>query len=124
MRKQEDGKDGAVNIASEVIVTYISEAVLGTPGVADLSPLVADTISHTILGKDSRFKGIKFSESEHGLTIEVYVIIRFGEWIPDVAWNIQQNVKNSLKSVMDVEINAVNIHVQGVARAETGEVAV
>jgi uncharacterized alkaline shock family protein YloU len=42
--------------------------------------------------------------------------VRYGERIPDVAWNVQQNVKNALEGVMDIAIENINIHVQGVRR--------
>ncbi|MDR3072791.1 MAG: Asp23/Gls24 family envelope stress response protein [Clostridiales Family XIII bacterium] len=103
-------------IATDVLALYVSNAVLATEGVFDLSPLIADTITHTIWGKESRFKGIKFADGDKGVIIDIFVVLTFGQWIPDVAWNIQQNVKSALLDEMEIDIESINIHVQGVAR--------
>jgi uncharacterized alkaline shock family protein YloU len=105
---------GAVKIASDVIVAYVNDAVLGTPGVVDFSGGLSDTISQTILGKDSKYKGIKIDDDDGVYSIDVYVIVEYGALIPETAWNIQKNVKTKLESVMSLEIDNVNIHVQGV----------
>jgi uncharacterized alkaline shock family protein YloU len=110
------GDIGGVFVSPEVIVTYISGAVTETPGVADLAGNISDTITKKILGNESKFKGIKIDGGENGYTIDIYVIVRFGERIPDVAWNVQKNVKAALDGVMDIVIENINIHVQGVRR--------
>jgi uncharacterized alkaline shock family protein YloU len=117
------GDIGGVFVSPEVIVTYISGAVTETPGVAELAGNISDTITKKILGNESKFKGIKIDGGENGYTIDIYVIVRFGERIPDVAWNVQKNVKAALDGVMDIVIENINIHVQGVRR-DDGEDAV
>jgi uncharacterized alkaline shock family protein YloU len=107
---------GGVFVSPEVIVTYISEAVTETPGVAGLAGNISDTITKKILGNESKFKGIKIDGGEYGYTIDIYIIVKYGERIPDVAWNVQKNVKAALDGVMDIIIENINIHVQGVRR--------
>jgi uncharacterized alkaline shock family protein YloU len=123
--KNNDGEFGSVKIATDVILTYISSAVLGTQGVADFSGGLSDTISQTVFGKENRGRGIKLTDGEKGLFIDIYVIIKYGERIPETAWNIQQNVKAALEKIMNVDIESINIHVQGVspenASLSTGE---
>jgi uncharacterized alkaline shock family protein YloU len=107
---------GTVKIANDVIVAYVCDAVLNTPGVIDFSGGLSDTISQTILGKESKYKGLKIDESEGVYNIDIYVIVGYGVRIPDIAWNIQKNVKSKLEDVMEIEISNVNIHVQGVQK--------
>ncbi|MDR1293149.1 MAG: Asp23/Gls24 family envelope stress response protein [Clostridiales Family XIII bacterium] len=119
--KKNEAKDiGGVFVAPEVIVMYISGAVTETPGVADLAGNISDTITKKILGNESKFKGIKIDGGEFGYTIDIYLIVNYGERIPDVAWNVQKNVKAALDSVMDITIENINIHVQGI-RKESDE---
>jgi uncharacterized alkaline shock family protein YloU len=107
---------GGVFVSPDVIVTYISQAVTETPGVAELAGNISDTISKKVFGKESEFKGIKIDGGENGYTIDIFIVVNYGERIPDVAWNVQQNVKSSLDSVMDIAVENINIHVQGVRR--------
>jgi uncharacterized alkaline shock family protein YloU len=119
-KKNESGDIGGVFVAPEVIVTYISGAVTETPGVAALAGNISDTITKKILGNESKFKGIKIDGGEFGYTIDIFIIVNYGERIPDVAWNVQKNVKASLDGVMDIIVENINIHVQGV-RKESDE---
>jgi uncharacterized alkaline shock family protein YloU len=113
---------GGVFVSPDVIVTYISQAVTETPGVAELAGNISDTISKKVFGKESEFKGIKIDGGENGYTIDIFIVVNYGERIPDVAWNVQQNVKSALDSVMDIAVENINIHVQGVRRdGDAGE---
>jgi uncharacterized alkaline shock family protein YloU len=119
-----ENKDiGGVFVSPDVIVTYISQAVAETPGVAELAGNISDTITKKILGKENEFKGIKIDGGENGYTVDIYIIVYFGERIPDVAWNVQKNVKASLDNVMDITVENINIHVQGVTKEESGTAA-
>jgi uncharacterized alkaline shock family protein YloU len=117
----EKGDIGGVFVAPEVIVMYISGAVTETPGVAELAGNISDTITKKILGNESKFKGIKIDGGELGYTIDIYIIVKYGERIPDVAWNVQKNVKAALDRVMDIAIENINIHVQGVRPGDGAE---
>jgi uncharacterized alkaline shock family protein YloU len=112
---------GGVFVSPEVIVMYISGAVNETEGVAELAGNISDTITKKILGNESKFKGIKIDGGENGYTIDIYIIVKYGERIPDVAWNVQKNVKAALDSVMDIVVENINIHVQGVRKDDAAD---
>jgi uncharacterized alkaline shock family protein YloU len=97
----------------------VTDATLGTDGVYEFSGNLGDTLSRNFLGKESRYKGVKIDDNEKGYCIDLYVIVEYGIKIPEVAWNIQRNVKSRLEEVMDIEIENINIHVQGVHRGES-----
>ena len=112
---------GSLKIAPDVIVAYVTEAVLNTPGVFDFSGNFGDTLSKNLLGIESKFKGIKIDDNEKGCFIDLYVIVDYGIKIPEVAWNIQKNVKNCLEDVMDLNVEDINIHIQGVNKPDGTE---
>jgi uncharacterized alkaline shock family protein YloU len=109
---------GSVRVSTDVIFTYVSSAVLKTPGVVGFSGSISDALSKNILGRENKYKGVKIDSGDGGYTIDIFVVVRFGARIPDTAWNIQKNVKSMLESVMDIDIAGVNITVQGVSRSE------
>ena len=47
-------------------------------------------------------------------TIDLYVIVKYGYRIPDLAWKIQEKVKDTVESLTSISVPVVNIHVQGV----------
>ena len=44
----------------------------------------------------------------------MYVIVRYGVKIPDVAFSIQNAVKGSVETMTGLTVKSVNINVQGV----------
>lgn len=109
-----DFEKGQMTISDDVIATYVSESVLKTDGVSDLYAGFSDTLSKNILGKDSKYKGLKITNSSEGYGIDIFIIVEYGVRIPEIAWNVQQNVITELESVMAIIIKDVNIHIQGV----------
>jgi uncharacterized alkaline shock family protein YloU len=114
MSSNQDEKIGLVKISDDVIAICVVNAVLKTNGVSDFSPVFADNFSKNIFGKDPIFKGIKVAQGEHGITVDIYVIVEYGVKIPAVAWDIQENVKKEIVDMTEATVKAVNIHVQGV----------
>ena len=51
--------------------------------------------------------------------MDLYIIVKFGVRIPDVALNVQEKVKNAIESMTGLSVVEVNVHVQGVGFPET-----
>ena len=101
-------------ISEEIIRRTAAKAALGVPGVSRLS--YTDNLTKMLYGKDSAGTGVKISSSDDEVTIDIFVIVDFGVKIPQVAWEIQNAVKSSVRDMTKIVPNAVNIHVQGVSR--------
>jgi len=114
LSSEHDEKTGTVKISDEVIAICAVNAVQRTQGVSDLSPVFSDNFSKNILGKEPLYKGIKISQNEEGISIDIFVVVDYGVKIPAVAWDIQDNVKKEVEEMTDSQVKAVNIHVQGV----------
>lgn len=103
-----------IKISDEVIAVCAVNATLKTEGVANLAGGFSNALSKNFLGKELMSKGIKVSQSEEGVEIDVHIIVKYHVKIPAVAWDIQENVKNEIQSMTGLTVKAVNIHVQGV----------
>ena len=71
-------------------------------------------VSRNFLGKELLAKGIKVSQTDEGVEVDVYITVKYHAKIPAVAWDIQENVKKEIQSMTELDVTAVNIHVQGV----------
>ncbi len=114
----DDKELGSVKISDEVMAVCAINATLRTPGVAGLTGGLTDSISETILGKEPLSKGIKVNQTEEGIILDVYVIVKYGVKIPVVAWDIQTNVKDEVETMTSRPVLTVNIHVQEVEPPE------
>ncbi len=101
-------------ISDDILAVCATNAVLRTEGVAGLAGGLQNTITRTIKGRDSVSKGIKVSQTEEGVILDVYVLAWYGVKIPAMAWDIQTNVKQELETMTERPVLEVNIHVQGV----------
>ncbi|MEE1037690.1 MAG: Asp23/Gls24 family envelope stress response protein [Eubacterium sp.] len=106
------------NISDTVIAVCAINATLRTKGVVSMTGGFTDTLSENILGKELLSKGVKVDQDDNGIILDVYVVIKYGSKIPQVAWDIQENVKNEVETMTDKKVAAVNIHVQKIQLAE------
>jgi len=103
-----------IKISDEVIAVCAVNATLKTDGVASLAGGLTNTLSKNLLGKELMSKGVKVSQTEDGVQIDVHIIVKYHVKIPAVAWDIQEKVKNEVQSMTGHRATAVNIHVEGV----------
>lgn len=104
---------GTVKISEEVVAIIAGIAATDVPGVAGMSGGIAGGIAE-ILGRKNLSKGVKVEVGEKEAAIDLYIIVEFGARIPEVAWDIQDKVKNDVQNMTGLNVVEVNIHVQGV----------
>ncbi len=109
-----DEKTKENRITEESFLQCVGKAVNETRGVHSLGERMGDSLYHGFTGRKSLRKGIKVAKGGKGLIIDIFVVVEYGVHIPDVAFNIQTNVKHALKEEFDLKIEAINIQVQGV----------
>ncbi len=106
--------DSSVVISEDVVSVIAGIAVSEVPGVVDTAGGFAGGISEVLSGKKKLSKGIKVEVGEKETKIDVNIIVEYGTRIPDVAFEIQNRVKKSVKEMTGLDVLEVNVHVQGV----------
>jgi len=97
MNNDNEEKLGAVKISDDVIAICALDSARDVPGFRSFVR-----------------KGIKISQLEDGILIDLYILVDFGFKIPEVAWNLQNKVKKDIEDSFELIIKSINIHVQGV----------
>lgn len=113
----ETTNDTSLQISDEVVAIIAGIAANEVKGVAGMSGGLVGGITE-MLGKKNFAKGIKVEVGDKVATIEIYIIVEYGVRIPDVAWEIQNKVKQSVEEMTGLNVLKVNIHVQGVKIGE------
>ncbi len=103
-------------VSDNLIATLASNAVLATKGVARLSQPAAINLRE----RDPGVKGVRLIRKGRSVIIDLYLDVAYGAKIPEVAWQVQENVKTAV-SVTEAEIVKININVQGVSFPEDWE---
>ncbi len=104
-----------IKIADDVIAVIAGVAVAEVPGVAEMSGGFAGGISEVLSGKKNLSKGIKVESGEKETKIDVNIIVEYVTRIPDVAFEIQNKVKNAVENMTGLKVVEINVHVQGVS---------
>ena len=106
-------KYGNVKIADDVVAVIAEIAAREVQGVHSMSGGIADSITE-ILGKKNLSKGVKVEVGEKETALDLYIIVDYGVKIPDVSWQVQENVKKAVETMTGLTVVEVNIHIQGV----------
>ena len=103
----------SVKISSDAVAMYVGIAISEIQGVYGMSGALAG-ITEAISGKKNYTKGVKVDIDEKTVKIDVNIIVEYGARIPDVAFEIQTNVKKSVETMTGLKVSEVNVNVQGV----------
>lgn len=107
---------GDRSISRSFIARYAAEAALRTEGVASLEAGSLSIIKEQFGGRNEG-KGVLVNyadEHNSSVNISIYPIVYFGFVVPEVASNIQENVKKDIEQYTDLEVLSVDIHVKGI----------
>lgn len=107
-------ENDTIKISDDVVAVIAGVAVSEVPGVAGMAGGFAGGISEVFSGKKNLAKGIKVEIDEKDAKIDVNIIVEYGSRIPDVAFEIQTRVKKAVESMTGLNVEEVNVHVQGV----------
>ena len=102
---------GNIHIAEEVLAAVAAAAAMEVKGV---SALAAGTDIAELLGKKNQAKGVRIQVEEEKVSVELSVMMTYGNTIPEVGKAVQENVKSTMESVTGLEIAAVNVSVAGI----------
>lgn len=111
---------GMVQISSDVVSTIAGLAATEVEGIADMSGGITSGVVQ-LLGRKDLSKGVKVTVGEKDATIDIFVVVKYGVRIPEIALDIQKKVKEAVENMTGLKVNAVNIHVQGVKIPEEEE---
>ena len=104
---------GTVRINNEVVAVIAGMAATEIPGVTCMNEGIVGGITE-IFGKKGADKGVKVEIGEKEVTITLAIVVKYGVQIPEVALQIQQNVKKQVEKMSGLSISKVNINVGGI----------
>lgn len=112
---QETEKADTVKIAPDVIATIAGIATQEIKGVCGMCNTFAGGLAEKLGAKKNPAKGIKVEIKENSVLIDLYIIVEFGIRIPELAWEIQESVKNSVETMTGLSVDKVNVHIDGIS---------
>lgn len=105
---------GNIVIDNEVIAQYAGTVAVECFGIVGMAWISMKEGFVRLLKMDSITKGISVSIKNNKLTLEFHVIVAYGVSIIAVADNLISNVKYKVEEFTGIEIEKINIFVEGV----------
>jgi len=112
---------GIVKISDEVVEVIAGLAASEIDGIEGMSTTLVGGITQILSGKKNVSKGIKVNVGEDSATIDLYVVVKYGIKIGDVARKVQENVKKSVELMTGLNVTAVNVYIQNVVLPKVEE---
>lgn len=114
--KLNENPNGTVSFATEVVATIAGLAATEVDGVASMispSAGLADMFSR----KSNRnlTKGVRIDLDGNMVTVDITITVEYGSPVPDVARNIQENVKKAIETMSGLDVHSVDVHVTGIS---------
>jgi uncharacterized alkaline shock family protein YloU len=105
---------GRIEVFPSAVAAIAGHAATSCYGVSGMAARgLRDGVAE-LLRRESVDRGVEVVEVEGGLAIDIYVIVRYGMRISEVAHNLQETVKFEVERAVNVPVVEVNVNVQGV----------
>lgn len=109
---------GIVKIADDVVEVIAALAATEIKGIAGMNENLVGGITHMLSGKKTLSKGVKVNVLENTSTIDLFVVVDYGVRIPEIAKQVQENVKKAVETMTGLSVSEVNLHVVNVKLPE------
>ena len=107
-------KLGEVLIDTEVIARYAGSVAIECFGIVGMAAISMKDGLVKLLKKNSLTHGVNVTVDNNRITIDFHVIVVYGVSISAVADNLIENVKYKVEKFTGIEVEKVNIFVEGV----------
>ena len=114
--KLNENPNGTVSFATEVVATIAGLAATEVDGVASMispSAGLADMFSRK--SNRSLTKGVRIDLNDNKVSVDITITVEYGSPVPDVARNIQENVKKAIETMSGLDVRNVDVHVTGIS---------
>ena len=97
------------HINKNMMLSIVTLATKEIAGVVDVAQSPFEKIKKIFSQEVGDGVTIKFTQL--GLIIDVYIIVEVGYSANDIVYRVQQNIKNSISTMIELPIKAINVHI-------------
>lgn len=104
---------GKITCNRSILLSIINLATKEICGVSRLASSFKSKISNFFTKNNNEGVSVRFNPNG-SLAVDVYIRIFYGYSVPDIAYKIQENIKNGIAAMVDMKATRVNVHIMGV----------
>lgn len=105
---------GEIMIDIDVLAKYAGASAVECFGIVGMASVNMKDGIVKLLKRDSISRGVNVTLEDNKITIDLHIIVSYGVSISAVADNLISNVKYSVEEFSGLEVQKINIFVEGV----------
>ncbi|MGN0181088.1 MAG: Asp23/Gls24 family envelope stress response protein [Candidatus Ornithomonoglobus sp.] len=106
---------GNIKISVDVVSTIAGIAASEIEGVSCMYTSFAEGVAKRLGARRNASNGVKVDMGADSVSIDLYIVVEYGVKIPELAWSVQENVKNCVETMTGLSVSKVNIHIEGIS---------
>ena len=114
MKGRMDNELGSIVIDTYVIATYAGSVAVECFGIIGMAAVNMKDGLVKLLKRENLGRGISIRVEDNKISLDFHVIVAYGVSISAVADNLIDNVKYKLEEFTGMEVERINIYVEGV----------
>ena len=99
-----------IRLALQSISGIIQPKKIGFPKIIQTS---GTDVDNGKIGKNNN-PDVKIEINPDSILVNLFLTINYGIRIPDLTWEVQAKVKEKIKEVTGLDIEQINVHIQGI----------
>ena len=105
---------GKICIADSYFCDLISDAVQNSFGVSALAPVDPVEEITGLVGVKLRYRGVKTSEKDGKLYIEIHLVTTYGLNLKEIAKSVSHKIKYTVYEATGMKVEKINVFIDGV----------
>ncbi len=105
---------GNIYYSEDVISNIAGVSTMECYGVVGMALKNAKDGFWELLKTENLAKGVKITQKENSVAIELYIIVQYGTKIAVIANNIIQTVRYNLENLTGIQVSKVTVNIQGI----------
>ena len=103
---------GVVTYNKDIVLSVINLAAKEIAGVSSLVANFGSVLTRWF--SKNYYEGVKTTYINGNMNVDIYMNVYYGYNVSEIAYRVQENIKNSLASMVEMKIDKINVHVLGV----------
>ena len=99
--------EGSVHISEDVMVELTRKTIQGIPNIQTTNTGIASKFG---LGRKAG-EGVRVAVEEGktpSISVDAYVLVKYGQRIPDLAWDVQEKIKANLERYTGYSVSSIS----------------
>ena len=110
MQITKNNNEGEIKIEHEVLEKIVKDVALEIKGIDSFTNSRGQKQSVLTLGTAC----IDLDECEDGYVLDIYIIVKFGFSMKEIANSLIDNIKSAFKESLDIELKYVSVNIKGI----------